>query len=156
MANTLHEKLGVPVQYVVANPSSYAYLDATRPAGDGVFKPYADAQSCAKYDNWPYGLKGRSGYTAKLSDEQLVSQLKSRPVTYLVGEIDILPLGGFDSSCPAMAQGPTRLARGQAYQKYIAEKYQTTQKIEEVHLCGHNARCMFTADNAVSLLFPKQ
>lgn len=156
MANTVHEKLGVPVRYVVANPSSYAYLDATRPATDGTFKPYAAAPSCPEYDTWPYGLKDRSGYTAKLSDEQLVSQLKARPVTYLVGEIDILPLGGFDSSCPAMAQGPTRRARGQAYQKYIAEIYQTTQKIEEVHLCGHNARCMFTADNGVSLLFPKQ
>lgn len=156
MANTIHEKLGVPVQYIVANPSSYAYLDDTRPAADGTFKEFAGAQACAKYDQWPYGLKNRSGYTAKLSDDQLISQLKARPVTYLVGEIDILPLGGFDSSCSAMAQGPTRLARGQAFQKYVAQKFQTTQKIEEVHLCGHNARCMFTAENALPLLFPKQ
>src|SRR5439155_17668182 len=31
MANQLHDKLGVPITYVVANPSSYAYLDAQRP-----------------------------------------------------------------------------------------------------------------------------
>jgi hypothetical protein len=34
--------------------------------------------------------------------------------TSLVGEYDTLPLAGFDASCPAMAQGPSRLARGQA------------------------------------------
>ena len=31
MANQVHETLGVPVTYVVANPSSYAWPDATRP-----------------------------------------------------------------------------------------------------------------------------
>ena len=36
MANKVHETLGVPVSYVVANPSSYAWPDVTRPlpAGD--------------------------------------------------------------------------------------------------------------------------
>jgi hypothetical protein len=28
-----------------------------------------------------------------------------------------------DGSCPAMAQGPTRLARGQAFHKYVSEKF---------------------------------
>ncbi len=31
MANKVNDELGVPVTYVVANPSSYAYPDATRP-----------------------------------------------------------------------------------------------------------------------------
>ena len=31
MANRVHDTLGVPVTYVVANPSSYAWPDATRP-----------------------------------------------------------------------------------------------------------------------------
>ncbi len=31
MANQVHETLGVPVSYIVANPSSYAYPDNTRP-----------------------------------------------------------------------------------------------------------------------------
>ena len=31
MANQIHEKAGIPVTYVVANPSSYAYLDSDRP-----------------------------------------------------------------------------------------------------------------------------
>ena len=32
MANQVHEKLGVPVSYIVANPSGSAYPDNTRPA----------------------------------------------------------------------------------------------------------------------------
>src|ERR1039458_10060354 len=36
MANTVHDNLGVPVTYVVSNPSSYAYLDNTRPNPDGM------------------------------------------------------------------------------------------------------------------------
>ena len=157
MANKVHDTLGIPVRYIVANPSSYAYLDPVRPAAtDGTLKPFGDARNCTTYDKWPYGLQNRSGYVSHVPDEQLRKQLTARPVTYLLGELDILPLGGFDSSCPAMAQGPTRLARGQAFQKYVAEKYKTTQQAMVVPLCGHNARCMFTAESALPVLFPKQ
>ena len=68
----------------------------------------------------------------------------------------MLPLAGFDASCPAMAQGPTRLGRGLAYQKYVNERYGAHHKAVVVPLCGHNARCMFTADVTLPLAFPKQ
>jgi hypothetical protein len=156
MANQVHDKLGVPVSYVVSNPSSYAYLDANRPGSrQGEVGAFGDGRNCTTYDRWPYGLHDRSGYTAKLADDQLKQQLAQRPVTYLLGELDILPLGGFDSSCPAMAQGPTRLARGQAFSAYVNEKYGAKHKTLVVSLCGHNARCMFTAESALGVLFPK-
>jgi pimeloyl-ACP methyl ester carboxylesterase len=156
MANQVHDKLGIPITYVVSNPSSYAYLDPERPAGsNNELRPFGDARNCTTYDNWPYGLKNRSGYTAKLSDDQLKKQLAARAVTYLLGELDILPLGGFDSSCPAMAQGPTRLARGQTFASYITQKYKAQHKVIVIPLCGHNARCMFTAEPALPILFPK-
>src|SRR5713101_4023861 len=156
MANQVHDKLSVPITYVVSNPSSYAYLDPERPTGaNGELRSFGDARNCTTYDNWPYGLKSRSGYTAKISDEQMKQQLASRSVTYLLGELDILPLGGFDSSCPAMAQGPTRLARGQSFAAYVNAKYKAQHKTVVVPLCGHNARCMFTAEVALPILFPK-
>jgi hypothetical protein len=84
MANKVHDTLGIPVRYVVANPSSYAYLDSARPALDtgnvcvscpsakaGDVRPYVDARSCTTYDDWPFGLAKRTGYTESLSDEQL-------------------------------------------------------------------------------------
>jgi len=167
MANKVHETLGIPITYVVANPSSYAYLDANRPALDtgnvcvscpsakaGEVRPFTDARSCTTYDDWPYGLRKRTGYAEKIGDDQLQKQLAARPTTYLVGELDILPLGGFDSSCPAMAQGPTRRARGEAFAKYVNARYGAQHKLSMVSLCGHNARCMFTADPTLALIFP--
>ncbi|MBV8897692.1 MAG: hypothetical protein JO051_14360 [Acidobacteriaceae bacterium] len=164
MSNKVNDELGVPISYVVANPSSYAYPDALRPNSETAkadtldFAAFQDARNCTTYNNWPYGLEDRSkaGYNAKVSDDQLRRQLASRPVTYLLGEIDILPLGGFDSSCPAMAQGPTRLARGQAFAKFVNGKYGAKHKVAVVPLCGHNARCMFTSEVALPIIFPPE
>jgi hypothetical protein len=157
MANKIHETASVAITYVVSNPSSYSYLDPERPstANNNELRPFGDARNCTTYDNWPYGLKTRTGYTANIPDDQLRKQLASRPVTYLLGELDVLPLAGFDSSCPAMAQGPTRLARGQAYAAYVNAKYNAKHQVVVVPLCGHNARCMFTAEVALPILFPK-
>ena len=55
-----------------------------------------------------------------------------------------------------MAQGATRLARGEAFAKYVAQKFGAQHKTVIVPLCGHNARCMFTSDVALPLIFPKQ
>jgi pimeloyl-ACP methyl ester carboxylesterase len=157
MANKVHDTLGVQITYVVSNPSSYAYLDATRPNAEGNdFRAFGDGRNCTTYDKWPYGMQNRSGYVGKISDEQLKKQLAARPTTYLLGEIDILPLGGFDSSCPAMAQGSTRLARGQAFGKYVNQKLGAQHKVVVVSLCGHNGRCMFTSEAALPIIFPKQ
>jgi hypothetical protein len=174
MANQVHDKLGVPVTYVVANPSSYAWPDGTRPtdaaysiqshapgyipavtANAEAFRSFGGARDCTTYDQWPYGLKDRTGYTAKQTDDQLKTQLSSRPTTYLLGELDVFPLGGFDGSCPAMAQGPTRLARGEAFGKFVNEKLGAHHVVKIVPECGHNARCMFTSEDALPLLFPK-
>ena len=175
MSNRVHDTLGVPVSYVVANPSSYAWPDATRPqaAGDGApdsargawetenvhtnfsYGPF-DASACANYDKWPAGLENRtSGYTAKIGDEQLKQQLVARATTFLFGQVDTLPLGGFDSSCPAMAQGATRRARGEAYVKYINERLGAKHQVQIVSECGHNDRCVYTTDKVLPVIFPK-
>lgn len=175
MANTVHEGLGVAVSYVVANPSSYAYLDSQRPTAAAFprnvaalppgyaaplaepppppFRNFADARNCTAYDEWPFGLRHRAGYAAKLSDDSLKTQLAARPVTYALGGLDILPLFGFDGSCPAMAQGPTRLARGLAFARHVNERFGARHKTLLVPSCGHSARCMFTADNVMRLVF---
>ncbi len=172
MANRLHESLGVPVTYLVSNPSSYAWPAADRPtqaawsltanppgyigetsAEAPAFRPLGEGRGCTSYNEWPLGFRNRSGYAAALTDEQLRKQLADRPVTYLLGELDILPLGGFDGSCGAMAQGPTRLARGQAYAKYVNERMGGKHAVEVVPLCGHNNRCIFTDDRALRLIF---
>ena len=156
MSSKVHDTLGVRVTYVVSNPSSYAWPDAMRPVEGGAsFRPFRDGRNCTTYDRWPYGFENRgAGYTGSIPDEQLKKQLAERPTTYLLGELDVMPVGGFDSSCPAMAQGPTRRARGEAFAKYVNEKYGAHHKVVIVSLCGHNARCMFTSDQALPILFP--
>jgi hypothetical protein len=101
-------------------------------------------------------LPGRNGYAAKVSDDDLKKQLAARPTTYLLGELDILPLYGFDSSCSAMAQGATRLARGLAYAKYVGEKYGAKHNAVVVPACGHNGRCMLSSEASLPFLFPKE
>lgn len=176
MLNQVHERLRVSVLYVVANPSSYAYVDDLRPtvgafspAGMGAagvavsssassqppFVPFADAKNCTGYDTWPYGLKERPRYGSELTSEQITKQLVTRPVTYLLGEADVLPLGVFDVSCPAMAQGPTRLGRGLAFSRYVNETLHAHHAAVVVPFCSHSQRCMFTADVALPLIFPQ-
>jgi len=154
MANTVHESLGVPVTYVVANPSSYGYPDENRPrAGGTTFGPFGEGRNCTTYDRWPYGLEERGGYAARVSDEAMRKQLVSRPVVYLAGELDTTPLAGFDASCPAMAQGPNRFERARAFHRYITTTHGAAHIFTPVPLCGHNARCMFTSEIALPVLF---
>ncbi len=175
MANKVHETLGVPVSYVVANPSSYAWPEATRPLavddaapanatlGWKEEKPHTkfsygafDASACARYNKWPAGLEDRTaGYTNGMPDEQLKKQLVSRPATYLLSQVDTLPLGGFDSSCPAMAQGATRRARGEAYVKFVNETLGAKHAVAIVPECGHNDRCVYTTPDVLPVIFPK-
>src|SRR5579864_5317274 len=89
MSNRVHDTLGVPVTYVVANPSSYAWPDGTRPRSiddaaperakaawetekvhtNFSYGPF-EASACPNYDRWPAGLEQRtSGYTAGTSDD---------------------------------------------------------------------------------------
>jgi hypothetical protein len=173
MTNQVHDKVGVPVRYIVSNPSSYAYPDSVRPTNAAysvtayapgyapqpapntpAFRPFGDARNCTTYDQWPYGFRNRTGYSSTQSDDQLKRQLAARPVTYLLGGLDILPLAGFDGSCAAMAQGPTRLARGQSYAKLVNETLGARHTVAVVGLCGHNARCMYTSESTLPLLFP--
>jgi pimeloyl-ACP methyl ester carboxylesterase len=179
MANKVHDTLGVPVSYVVANPSSYAWPDATRPLADGDATPDAAAKGWSEvkphtnftfgpfdptkgtrpapsFNKWPFGLESRTtGYTKGISDEQLIKQLVTRPTTYLLSQVDTLPLGGFDSSANAMAQGATRRARGEAFFKYVTEKLGAKHNAIIIEECGHNDRCVYTTDVVFPVIFPK-
>jgi len=90
------------------------------------------------------------------ADGYFRSAIAGRSATFLLGELDILPLYGFDSSCAAMAQGPTRFARGLAYARYLNDNFGAQHQTVIVRACGHSARCMFTAEAALPILFPKE
>jgi pimeloyl-ACP methyl ester carboxylesterase len=177
MTNKVHGTPGVTLSYVVANPSSYAWPAAVRPLSTGdadsavaaraplgpegekirtryEYGPF-DTTKAPGYNRWPAGLENRTGYAAGMTSEQLVKQLVDRPTTYLLGQLDVLPLGGFDSSPNAMAQGPTRRARGEALFKYVTETLGAKHSAMIVAECGHNARCMFTTNSVFPVIFPQ-
>jgi len=177
MANKVHGTAGVRLSYVVANPSTYAWPAAVRPLptgngnpegadkealgpngekvnGDFTYGPF-DSTKAPTYNRWPAGLTDRSGYTAQTSDDQLRKQLVERPTTYLFGQVDVLPLGGFDASPVGMSQGPTRRARGEAFFKYVTETMGAKHQAIIVPECGHNDRCIFTTDVVFPVIFPK-
>jgi pimeloyl-ACP methyl ester carboxylesterase len=177
MANKVHGTAGVRISYVVANPSTYAWPAAVRPLPTGDANPEGadkealgpngekvhadftygpfDSTKAPNYNRWPAGLENRAGYTAQTSDEQLRKQLVERPTTYLFGQVDVLPLGGFDSSPVGMSQGPTRRARGEAFFKYVTETMGAKHQAIIVPECGHNDRCIFTTDVVFPAIFPK-
>lgn len=176
MASTKSAPPEISLSYIVANPSSYAYLDDVRPTphiyspptGDSAstlptqppkaeteFGPFADVRNCTTYNDWPYGLQHRIGYAARLEAAQLVQQFTQRQVTYLLGDADVLPSGVFDTSCPAMAQGTSRLARGVAFARYLHDRFGAHHDMVLVPYCSHSVRCMFTADVSAPVMFPK-
>jgi pimeloyl-ACP methyl ester carboxylesterase len=179
MTSKAHNTPGVSISYVVANPSSYAWPAAVRPLPTGnadsvvarneavvsgekigtgyTYGPYDTTRFArsGNYDRWPSGLENRTGYAAGPSNEQLIKQLVERPTTYLLGQVDVLPLGGFDGSGNAMAQGPTRRARGEAFFKYVTETLGAKHNAIIVPECGHNDRCIFTTDIVFPVVFPK-
>lgn len=174
MSNKLHDTLGIELSYVVANPSSYPWPDTARPLPvDDAYPSVAeqawgdelphsrftfgavDAAQCPDFNRWPFGLDGRTGgYTRDIDSPRLIDQLTRRPTTYVLGQSDVLPVAGFDSSCAAMMQGPTRRARGEAFVAYVQQRWRARHSVIIVSDCGHNARCIFTAEEVLPVLFP--
>jgi hypothetical protein len=170
--NSVHDAIGLPITYVAANAANYIYLDELRPTAAAYpvsagapgfvapipkesFVRFSDAAKCNGFDAWPYGPRNRRGGSLQVSESQLRERLLTRTIVYLVGQLDILPLQNFDGSCSAMAQGPTRMARALAYGKYLNETYAAKHQVSVVALCGHNVRCMFTADPVLPTIFPE-
>jgi pimeloyl-ACP methyl ester carboxylesterase len=150
----------VVLRFVVANPSSYLYLDARRPdpAAPGAFR-LPTGTACAA-NRYKYGLeRGNDAVeaaVAALGVAGLAERFRRQPVTYLLGESDNDPKHRLlDKGCAAMAQGPTRLARGLAYKLYLDSYYAPhAQRFETVPGVGHNAARMFGSRAGLVALFP--
>jgi len=143
------EKAGIRVRYVVANPSSYVYFDGTHPAP-------AAALGCNRFNEWKYGLEHAPGYVGSPAAAGLEEAYIARRVTYLLGTNDDDPNGpDIDKDCAAEAQGPTRLARGAYYFKYLESRHKSglAQRVMLVPGVAHNARKMFTSECGIDALF---
>jgi hypothetical protein len=165
--NRVHAALraaGIDVRYIVSNPSSYLYFDDRRLNADGTLAPYPRAQ-CADFNRYRYGLEepneyGNAGLAALGAPENgaLAREYGRRAVAYLLGEADSDPASSsLDKSCGAMAQGSTRLERGQRYFRYVqallGPEVLKTQSLHIVPSVGHDHRAMFMSPCGLTLLF---
>ncbi len=140
---------GIPVRYVVANPSSYAYFSPDRP------EP-AIAASCPGYDAWKYGMQSRPSYLADADPAALERGYVARRVIYLLGTQDTNPNHpALDRSCMGEAQGPFRFARGHAYVAAMQARDGGTpnHSLWDVQGVGHDGDKMLTSPCGLQALF---
>ncbi len=140
---------GIAVRYVVANPSSYAYFDATRPV-----PPVAT--SCPAFNDWKYGMAHRPPYLMDPTPQMLEGDYVARDVTYLVGELDTNPAHPeLDRSCMAEAQGATRFERAHNYYAALRARdgEQLRHRLIDVPGVGHDGVAMFTSAAGLAALF---
>jgi hypothetical protein len=145
---------GVQCRYVIANPSSYVYFDASRPHGDGTFR-LADTAACPAIDTWKYGVRRAPRYAAGADFAALEARYAAGDVTYLLGQKDCDPLhDALDRTCAALAQGPHRLARGRSYFAYLRMRHpRLAHHCLEVPGTGHNGEAMLGSREGVRALF---
>lgn len=146
---------GIRLRFVVANPSSYAYFDANRPAAQGQFGPFVGAATCPDFDTWKYGMQKLPAYAAGRDAATLERHYVGLDLTYLLGAQDTDPNHpALDKSCAAEAQGPYRLARGLNYYHYLQGRHPgLSQRLVEVPGVGHNGDAIFTSSAGRQVLF---
>lgn len=151
--NRAEPRLHVPVRYVVANPSSYVYLNDQRPRGE-TFGRYADANNCTTYNQYRYGLDKLSGYAALTAIDVIRAQFPRRNVAYIVSELDTRTDDpNLDKSCPANAQGANRRERGTNFANYMKAQFGAQHTFAVAPGCGHAAVCVFAGPAGVKAVF---
>lgn len=132
--------------YVVANPSSYAFLDRDRPQ---------PTDGCPDFDRWRYGLADLPAYAGAWTREALAARYARRRVTYLLGAEDTDPAHpALDVSCAARCQGPHRRARGEAFHAALLARFpDCAHPLRLVPGVSHDGAAIFTAAAGLAALF---
>lgn len=101
---------GIPVRFIIANPSTYLYFDRDRPVA---------VAADAGVNHWRYGFEATPGYVDS-SPQQSLRRYLARDVTIVLGAKDSSGAAVLLEVNPAaMAQGANRLERGIYYDEHI-------------------------------------
>lgn len=126
--NSRHEQLaqqGVTIQYVVANPSSYLYLDGSRyqfnSEGEIEEVPKTKLLECPGYNRYKYGMENLYGYAKELPLKAIRARLLTRPIIFLLGTEDKDRNWSLDTSCEGDAQEKNRYQRGVLYKYHLEQ-----------------------------------
>jgi hypothetical protein len=146
--DTLSER-GIPVRFVIANPSTYLYFDEYRPV---------TVPDNTGINRWRYGFDEHPPYVQDTPRQSLRRYLE-RDVTIVLGAED--RDGGallLEVSAAAMAQGANRLERGIHYGEYIdrranEEGLSARHRVIELSGVGHAADQVLADQQTREIMF---
>lgn len=156
---------------VVANPSSYAYLNALRKV-QGQWQIPPERQKCPHYNEYEWGLDDSSGAvgSAAIDDDykrralqnttNVIGRFRFRDVTYTIGSLDRcnVTIGWCDShrletSCMDELQGSTRMERHFHYFESLGLVGINTHRRVTVKGVGHDHSLMMQRPEALAAVF---
>jgi len=134
---------GVKMKYIVANPSSYLYLNNQRWDEKSRSFKVPDIKSCPPYDDYAKGLQNLNAYMRSTGRLKIEKNLVNREIFYLLGEADT-GKEYLDNTCAAMLQGKNRFERGNIFVEHLKQFYPKNKVFQVVVPdVGHDSARMF-------------
>lgn len=151
---------GISMRFIVANPSSYVYMDNQRKIANSTTDFAIPTNACTGYNEWKYGLDDLFTYPKSVGIPTIRSINKKNTVTYLLGENDNNPnSSSLDTGCKAALQGEHRLERGIVYFNYLQQYYgadiRATHDLVTVPNAGHSNFDMYHSAAGIEVLFER-
>lgn len=161
IAEQLCSIYNVGIRFVVANPSSYVYMDEQRKLANSTTEFAVPTNACATYNEWKYGLADLFTYPRNIGILSIRNTNQQNTVTYLLGANDNNPnSSSLDIDCEASLQGAHRLERGQVYFNYLQHYYGETIKENHdliiVPNVGHSNFDMYNSVEGIEVLFERE
>jgi Alpha/beta hydrolase family len=140
-------------RFVIANPSSYLYLDERRPVpGSDRFEP--PRQAPPGYNVWRHGLERRKAYADGVSVDEIRRNVFERAAYYLIGTADSKRDRSLSTSPASMLQGDNRYDRWEKFRRYVGLFPQWRGAVfAEVLGAGHSGAQMFDSRAARQAMF---
>ncbi len=141
-------------RFVIANPSSYLYLDERRPVpGSDRFEP--PRQPPPGYNAWRHGLERRNAYANRLSVDEIRGNMFGLTAYYLVGTADSKRDRFLSTSPASTLQGDNRYDRWEKFRRYVGlfPEWRDRAVFAEVLGAGHSSAQMFDSRAARSAMF---
>lgn len=168
VGSIVHDQLrerGIYMRSIIANPSSFLYLDRQRPdlTAEGGFIDYSesipllDEQSCPTFNNYLYGMDGLVPYMARRPIADMLAAFRTRNIWIFSGMEDNEVSPDMDTSCPGALQGRHRLERARRYYEYLGHFFgpdvYESKFIELAPEVGHDGRDLYTSEQGRAIIF---
>ncbi|MBS9463925.1 hypothetical protein KIM67_16005 [Flagellimonas sp. 389] len=151
------EVKGIDLKFVPVNPGTYTYMDDKRKAlgTENTFEvPLSfTIEACSDYNIYPWGLEDLNPYLDAVGADGIRDRLKTRNVTYLIGQNDNDPTPeetSINEQCESILQGRDRFERAINYFDHLLDFYgpeiMENQKILVVPGAGHSSTVIYPSE----------